>query len=232
MKKNLLLMSLFLFLSINFDIQALKGSGKVISEERQLPLFQSIELRCMGHVIITEGKTGKINITCDDNIMPLLKTIVDKSVLIISLTKVVTVAEKLEIIIPMETVTEISVVGSGKVDIQKKLIQDSIKFFLSGSGNITSEIDTKFAIISISGNGSIDLYGKASKLETDIAGASLLNALDFITDEAIISLTGSALAKVTVNNRLEANLKGGTIQYKGSPKIYLKATFAGNLEAL
>lgn len=214
------------------NLYAIKGSGTVITEQRNLSLFHSVVMNCMGNIIIKDGKSGNITITADDNIMPLIKTVVDKSALTISLTKIVTEATKLEITIPMEAINSLSISGSGKIDIQKKIVQDSLNLSLAGSGNIMVDLETKFLSINLSGSGSIDVYGKTTKLEAEISGSSLLNSLQLASDETIISVSGTAIAKVTVNNRLNVNLRGGTVQYKGTPKIFLKAFFAGNLEAL
>jgi len=214
------------------SIYPVKGSGKVITEERTVSLFHSVTFSSMGHLIIKEGPAGKIVITADDNIMPSIQTEVQKSILVININKIVTEATKIEIIITMQNINDLNVNGSGKIDVQKKIVQDSIKMKVSGSGNILADIDTKFVNAAIVGSGSIDLSGKTVKLEVDLGGSGLLNTLTLTSDEANISIGGTAVCKVLVNNTLNINLTGGTVQYKGTPKIYLKATFAGTLEAL
>jgi len=214
------------------NIYPVKGSGKVITEERNVPLYHSVTFSSIGHLIIKEGAAGKIIINADDNIMPFIQTDVQKSILIININKIVTEAAKIEITITMENINDLNVNGSGKIDVQKKIVQDSIKMKVSGSGNITADIETKFVNAAIVGSGSIDLSGKTVKLEIDLGGSGLLNTLTLIADEANISIGGTAVCKVFINNVMNINLTGGTVQYKGTPKIYLKATFAGTLEAL
>ncbi|MBN2545540.1 MAG: DUF2807 domain-containing protein [Spirochaetes bacterium] len=227
---------LFFLLTVMFvfllNIYPIKGSGNVITEERTVPLFHSITFGSIGHLIIKEGTAGKIVINADDNIMPSIKTDVQKSVLIITINKIVTEAAKIEIIATIDNINELNVNGSGKIDVQKKIVQDSIKMKVTGSGNILSDVDTKFVNASILGSGSIDISGKTTKLEVDLGGSGLLNTLTLSADEANISIGGTAVCKVLVNSKMNINLTGGTVQYKGTPKINLKAAFAGSLEAL
>jgi len=223
---------LIFLLAANINIFPIKGSGKIIKEERTLASFTGINLNCMGNIIIKEGKTGKITINADDNIIPLIKTEIIKDVLTVSLTKIVTEAGKLELEVAMENISELSVNGNGKIDVQKKIIQDSISFKVSGPGNIIADIETKIVNTVLMGSGSIDLSGKTLKTEADTGGSGVLNLLNLTSDEAVIFIGGSAVCKVFVNNKLDINLKGGKVQYKGNPKINLTAVLSGSLEAL
>lgn len=224
---------IFLFsLTSAFSQIVLKGSGNVISEDRKVAMFHTVKFNCMGYVIIKDGTPGKITVTTDDNIMAHVSAVVDKGELKITLTKLVKEATKLQIEVYMDSINGLYVDGSGKIELQKKVLAENLKLYVSGSGNIIADIETKYVYANIVGSGSIDLYGKTIKSEVDISGSSTFNGLNLISENALIFVGGNSVCKINTEKVMEIDFKGGKVIYKGTPKIKLKASISGSLEYL
>ena len=58
-----------------------KGSGNVVSEDRTVSVFDEIQLKGTGNVILTKGEMQSIEIVTDDNILPLIETHVRNKIL-------------------------------------------------------------------------------------------------------------------------------------------------------
>ena len=227
MKKMFVLAIIMICINL-VNLSALKGTGNVMSEERNVSIFHSLRFDCIGNVIINEGKPGLLKVTTDANIMPLISTEVDeKGVLVIKTTKLVTEANKLEVIVTMDTIQELFVSGSGKIDVLKKINEEKVSFKVQGSGNIRTDVTSKFVYSKITGSGSIDLSGTTIKHDIDINGSGEVNALNLITEDITISVAGSGLGKVKASNMLEIELIGGNVEYSGHPKINLNAAKIG-----
>ena len=67
-----------------FGGERIHGSGKVISEEREVPAFDQIHLKGSGKVILTRAADRSVRVKTDDNIMPHIRTEVENGKLIIS----------------------------------------------------------------------------------------------------------------------------------------------------
>ncbi len=80
-----LMIPLLLVSSLGCQI-GIKGSGVAKTETRQLADFKSISNEAVGDVIVTIGDTQSVEVTIDDNLMPLLVTEVENGVLKIKTT--------------------------------------------------------------------------------------------------------------------------------------------------
>ena len=58
----------------SFRIETVTGSGTIISEEREVPIFNQISLKGSGKVILTKGENQNVRVNTDENIMPHIQT--------------------------------------------------------------------------------------------------------------------------------------------------------------
>jgi hypothetical protein len=175
------------------------GSGKIISEDRDVPSFTKIEVSMGVDVTVNVGKTQKVTLAFDDNLIDLIKTRVRGGTLEIYSRESFSSDSDCRIEI---TVPELD------------------GFDLSGSGNIEiHNLAGKEFSLDLSGSGDIILDGKTSELDISLSGSGNVDARDLTADEASVDVAGSGNVSVRVLKELDASVAGsGDIEYYGNPE--------------
>src|SRR5262252_10451573 len=55
-------------------MNAVAGSGKIVTEPRTVSDFSAVSLSGSGHVIVEQTGTESLTVTADDNLLPYIKT--------------------------------------------------------------------------------------------------------------------------------------------------------------
>jgi len=212
--------------------ETVKGSGEVVTEERQLPEFKTIKLKGIGRVVLTQGQTHSIGIQTDDNIMPLIETEVYADQLIISQGKYYLRPTKLEYNITVAHLNGIAISGSGEVIGKSRFVSEDFYAKISGSGDMALELDVKDLETKISGSGSMNLVGQTNRHDATISGSGKINAFDMSTRNVSLKISGSGDCKVNATETLDARISGaGDVIYTGHPRITSKISGSGKLES-
>jgi len=177
-----------------------KGSGIVKTEKRSLAPFDSVEVSCHGSIQAhTQGQEG-LEISGDDNIIPLITTEVNNSTLYIRSSKEYDSRDKLEIIVSAPDLKKFVFSGAGEANLSN-VKNDRVEITFTGAGSLTASGETKEADITLSGAGSVD--------------AKNLHAVN-----AKVNSAGVGSVEIYVTGKLDAKAAGvGEINYYGSPKI-------------
>jgi hypothetical protein len=177
-----------------------KGSGIVKTERRSLGSFDSVDVSCPGSIQVNAQQPGSLEITGDDNIIPLITTEVSNNTLVIRSTDTYTPKRNLEIIISTPDLKKFLFSGAGEANLAN-VKNDRIEITLSGAGSVTASGETKDADITMSGAGSVD--------------AKNLHAVD-----AKVRSTGVGSVDIYATGQLDVNAAGvGEINYYGKPKV-------------
>jgi hypothetical protein len=121
--------------------ETVKGSGKVISEQRQVPEFKTVKLKGFGKVALTIGEQHSVEIRTDDNIMPLIETDVANGNLVISQGNYNLKPTTLEFAITVAHLEGVAISGSGDISGKSRFVSDDFFAKISGSGNMALELD-------------------------------------------------------------------------------------------
>lgn len=227
------------------------GSGRIITEERSVPTFHSVDFRGSGKLTVTQGDPQRLVVTTDDNIMPILRTTVRNNVLIISLEPGIRHITKLEVDVVMERIRGLSLSGSGIITGTNRIRSDSLGLSISGSGNALLDIVAKDVNVRLSGSGDLTLNLDAGTLTSDISGSGKLflsgqaathdyhssgsgrlRAFDLITDNTSVRISGSGSCEVRVSEHLDIRTSGsGHVRYRGNPRIESKISGSGSVRS-
>lgn len=186
----------------NGPIETVRGSGHVITEEREVSGFTAVSLQGIGQLKIDQTGTESLSITADENLLPYIETRVRDNELIIS------VQENAH----FSTITELT------YQVTVSAI-DSVE--LSGAGEIeVSHLDTDEWWVNLAGTGSITASGQADKQTVEIAGAGAYTADELASREATVRHSGAGMAVVQVSEQLDVRIDGlGTVEYIGNPEV-------------
>jgi Putative auto-transporter adhesin, head GIN domain len=208
-----------------------KGSGNLISEERQVSEFNQIVLKGMGKITLASGEQQNLNIKTDDNIVSLIETTVRNGELKISHNAWNIRPTTLEFLITVKDLKGVAVSGSGNISGKDRFFSEDFFINVSGSGNISLDLETQQLDSDVSGSGLIRLAGKSNSHDASITGSGKIRAFDMETRNASISITGSGDCNLNVSEKLQAKVTGsGDLRYKGRPQLSTKVTGSGSVE--
>jgi hypothetical protein len=204
----------------SFNVERINGSGTVISEEREIPVFNQISLKGSGKVILSRGENQNVRINTDDNIMPHIEIRVKNGKLIISHESKILRPTVLTFYITVASLEGVSISGSGDITGNEEF--NSVSFYadIAGSGDIAIKVSANRLESSISGSGSIYLSGSANSYDATITGSGDVDAFELHTRDSSVVITGSGNCRISVSDKLKAKITGsGDVLYKGHPQV-------------
>ena len=155
-------------------MKKIKGSGNIISENRELTNFSSINL--IGGIDVNIKFSDKYNCTVvsDENLIPYIKTEVVNNNLQISINKNYSSIEGIEVNVNAPEYDEVSNSGSGDI-ISAELISKSATITINGSGD--AEVFASDSInAKINGAGNIEYFGNPENVDSIINGSGDINS--------------------------------------------------------
>lgn len=204
--------------------ERIKGNGNEIIEKRTTSSYDDIKIMGAYDIELFAGTEGQITITAEENLMQFIKIEVDNNVLKIYTEKNKNLnsssGKNLKIAIPFETLSGVTLTGSGEIITKNKIKSSQFALNLTGSGNLKLDIEADEIDTNLSGSGNITLDGKTNNLNNTISGSGGINTYNLDTKNADVTISGSGDIKVFCSESLKARVSGsGDIFYKGEPKI-------------
>lgn len=188
-----------------------RGSGAVKTESRPVAAFHQVSLGAAVDAEITTGPVAKLELTGDDNLLPLITTEVIGDKLEIRSHERMRPSQHLKAKIVVPALTALAVVGAGDVEL--------------------SHIDADALAVSIAGSGDVHGTGRAHQLTVDVAGTGELRFAEFPVEQAKVNVSGTGDLELSVSQTLEANISGtGDITYHGDPRVTRNVSGRGDLK--
>lgn len=187
------------FISGAFLELPLYGDGILKNEKRSVKSFNKININGTLDISLICQKQTLINIQGDNNIIPFVKTYVDKGILNITTTKKYKESQPLKIQINNPDINSIKIQGTTKLNIQQ------VK-------NQQLDIQSK-------GNSTLNIKGQSKKMSIDSEGSGYIDTKNLKAEEVKVNLKGFSIIDVFASKNLNANISGfGKINYYGNPK--------------
>ena len=215
--------------------KSISGSGTLKSETRSVSAFTGISLSLPAYVEVRQGNTESVMIETDDNLLPLVETVVENGMLKIrSLEKSTSLKTKnMKITVNAKTIDSLSVAGSG--DIRADALKTGkLGVSISGSGDIhLKAVDSDALKVAISGSGDFSAGGKTNSLEASIAGSGDLKAGKLQATTVKISIAGSGSATFWAKESLKSSIAGsGDVSYYGDAQVSSSVAGSGSVKRL
>lgn len=208
-----------------------RDAGVLITEDRTVGSFTSIDMAGSGRLLITQDTTYQVRIEAGDRLMNYIETeVVNGELRIGERWNRFRDWKPVRIYVSAAYLEGLSLTGSGEITGNGFTATD-LDLLLSGSGRIYVEADPQHTTAVISGSGLIDITGDTDYLNVGITGSGHFNGQSFPARIADVSITGSGNATVTVSEELTAAITGsGNINYYGNPPVVdTRITGSGNI---
>ena len=214
----------------------IKGNGEKVTIDRSTNDYDAIAVSGWFDVDLVDGKEGQLTLEGESNLLEYITTEVKNGKLIIKTEKNVNLKPSnwnsgIRITVPVESVSSISLSGSGDIVGKTTIKVEKLETAMSGSGDITLDIDTNSVGARMSGSGDITFSGNTANFTASISGSGDIKAFELEADNVEATVSGSADIKVTANKSLTARVSGsGDITYKGNPeKLDTKTSGSGDI---
>lgn len=203
-----LLFGSVLYLSSNTAVFAKEKAKKVVASKvmvtKNIPVtdFQKLNVSgCADVTFVQEAGAPHVEVFTSDNIVDLLDIYVRRGTLYVGFKSNVSVSvKKLEVRVTAETLTDVSLSGSGDVKM----------------GKVSSE-NTEIGIV---GSGDVSLKGTTCEAVYSVSGSGDINAKNYKAHNVSARIIGSGDITCYAEEHLEARVSGsGEIGYKGFPTL-------------
>ena len=221
MKRVITLVFLALLLINCSKNQVIVGSNNIITQEKQLSVYDRIEVLGSYDVIFTDGEVGKIKIKAPDNILPLIQTEVSDGLLKIGAEKNrYKVKEPIIIYVPVDShLKQVDIKGSADIYSEKNLETKALNVGIYGSGDARLAVDVFSLALEVVGAGDIRVSGRAKDLSIDISGSGDVDTSKLTAEKATISISGAGGVSAYVTENVDISITGsGDVTIKGNPK--------------
>lgn len=211
------------------------GNGRVTTENRSVNSTNRIKVLGSMDVILDEGPSG-VKVEADENIIPYILTDVHDGWLEIRTENHVNLNSHngIKVYVSTPSVNSIKISGSGNVNGSEKLYtRDKVDFSVSGSGDITCNINAPEVNASISGSGNINLGGETKDVSVHITGGGDYDGRNLKAENARVNITGSGDVNLFADASLNVKVTGsGSVRYRGNPTVSQKIVGSGSVEKM
>jgi hypothetical protein len=199
----------------------LVGSGKLITEERDVSGFTRVEASSAFEISITKSESYSVKITSDDNIIEHIRTDKSGDTLEIDLDRPLSInVHTLRAEIAMPEIAGLILSGASKCYITGFESAMDLDMDLSGASRVTGNIAAGDVEMVISGASRLEVTGTADVLRLDVSGASRAELERFEVGTLFVQLSGASNATVSASDidRVEAS-GASKLSYVGDPVI-------------
>jgi hypothetical protein len=208
-----------------------QGSGVMKSEARKVGAFTKLRVATAAEVEVVRGDEPAIEVTADDNILPLISTRASGGELVISSRGSFSTSLGVRVKVTASALARIETSSASQLSVEDATADD-LKLVLSGASKIDWTGGSKKVSVTASGASRVTLGSPINDLSVNLSGASQLHGFDATTATAKVETSGASRAEVNVLGKLDAEASGAsTVVYAGSPQAKVKATGAGAVRA-
>jgi hypothetical protein len=203
-----------------------KGSGTVTSAPIEVTPFSAIEASHHFTVRVAIGSPESATLRVDDNLLDVVDVGVHDGTLRIGLpfgTEVTHATLEVDVIVP--ALERVAASGASQVRIDGRNEVERVDLVLSGSSQLTAELEVGRGHLELSGTSTASISGSAGTFEVTVSGASHLYADELSVGDLTIDASGASTADIAVSGRLSAGASGASmVRYAGSPDVERSTT--------
>lgn len=229
---TVLLLAILSFSSCRLSGKRVEGNGNVSTEQRTISNATKIKVLGSMDVYLTEGPTA-VRVEAEDNVIRYIITEVEDGWLEVKTRDHINLVTHapVKVYISTPTINGISIAGSGNVMSDTRLKSDEkVGLRVSGSGDITLQVNAPGIDANIAGSGDINVSGETRDVKVKIAGSGNYKGGELKAENANVDIAGSGDAEIFADVRLSAKIIGsGNVAYKGNAEVNKKVVGSGDV---
>jgi hypothetical protein len=200
--------------------------------------FHAIASSGSFQIVVTMGNKESLTIDADESDAERIETLVQNGTLRIRLKRDaknynIPFKRKVNIYITAKKLDGLALSDSGNLEVKGILNSASVNIQVSGSGSVTTNVDTQSISLAISGSGNVNISGGTGSANIAVSGSGSVNAKDLKAKNSNIKIAGSGNVVLHTEESLVANLAGsGSVKYSGSPELQVNTIGSGKVSKM
>lgn len=211
------------------------GSGVVETETRTISDIRTVRLKGQGQIIVNQGDQESLTIEAEDNVMPLIDTIVSGNTLTLDFDtgwfRTVIPRKGIKYYLTLSDPREFIISGSGSLE-ATNISVESFRIQVNGSGKgFIRNLVADRLVTEVNGSGKFVVQGEVREQTIKISGSGNYEAPNLTSDVASVKISGSGKTELNVRDELDVRISGsGKVLYRGNPKIRQKISGSGEIK--
>lgn len=207
------------------------GSGNVTTQSRSInESFTGISAGGGLEVVVEQGDAAEVTVEADDNIIPLIKTEVSGSTLVIRTEGSYSTENGPVITVRMPRIKELNIDGGASMRSNGTLVSENLKLKANGGAHMELHLEADRLTINADGGAGIEAKGKALDFEVNASGGSPVEAERLQANNVTADASGGASISVYPIVSLNAQASGGgSVGYHKIPKTITKSESGGGV---
>jgi hypothetical protein len=210
----------------------IRGSGVKAEKTRTLGAFTKLRIDGPFDVQLAQSGSDQAVVVADDNIEPLIETVVEDDVLVVRMKREAGFTTRLPptVRIAARTLQAVAIHGSGDLTVER-FKADQLNLATVGSGDVQlGLVELRELAVSISGSGDVRVAGRAEQQQWKVHGSGDVDARSLAGRVARVELHGSGDVAVGVTEQLDVQLSGsGDVSYAGRPQLRQSVSGSGEV---
>lgn len=204
-----IVITIVLVMIVSLGFSQVRGSGNVITQERDVSNFSAIRLTSFANLYIRQGDKS-VTVKTDDNVMDLVETEVENGTLVIGIKgRGLRNVKTLDVFITIPDLNKIKNSGSGDITFKNTFKASDLYIGISGSGDLEANFDVKDLELKVSGSGDSEISGVTGNFKVSISGSGDLEAENLRLTDCVIKNAGSGDIELSgKTNNLTASIMG------------------------
>lgn len=208
------------------EVHDIKGSGYVLTQQRETGYFNSIEVSRQISVYIVQGELQPITVEADNNLFPYIKTVIHNKILKIYIPDTVNIVKfaDMNVLISMPSIVTLYARQESLIDASpQEWHAGEVKLEATIGSRIKLAIKATALTLKATTSSTVELKGEINQLNADLLTSARLYGRNLQVKKANLTIATGARAELKVSNELEYDLNGNArLTYRGNPTV-LKA---------
>lgn len=224
-----------------------QGSGEVITEQRAISDFTTIDAVGDIDLVVTQGETYNVSVEAQQSLLNNISTYNNGSALVISVNRCYSTSKRVVVYVTAPALRMIrtdngcSAVSTSRLsasnftvdmhstgDVSLDVAADTLYSFIVGTGSLTMAVEADHLQLHSDGAGDATLSGTALSQIVSLNAKGNYKAAELACDSLYAQIRGSGSGYVNVAEFLKARISGsGNVFYTGEPTLDVTSTGSG-----
>jgi phage shock protein PspC (stress-responsive transcriptional regulator) len=213
----------------NWTFNWTHSDSPVIDEVRYSEPFHGIDISGNIELIFTQDSVRKVSVSAPGDLMPYIKSEVKDGILKVYTDKAF-FNNDIKLYVSNDSIFSFEASGASQISSTSQIKTSRLELDLSGASQARLNLNVGGLFeADLSGASYANIDGTANNIETDVNGASKIEADELITRYAVVESSGASHARVYATESIDARASGaGQIECKGKPKNVRKSENFGS----
>ena len=210
-----------------------RGSGNVISENRNETGFNRVDVSGAIDVYVKQDSSTSVKVEADDNILQYVIVENNGSILEIYTEHNINLrpSRKIKVYVSNPDYKELVVSGASSIRSENEISStDALHIEITGASEGRLELNAPKVSVNLGGASNANLRGRTKDFEGDASGASEIRGFDLLSENANVEASGASHIEVFASVRLDGQSSGASsVNYKGNAQVNVNKSGASSV---